>query len=790
MQEAGITANLRILMLEDAPTDAELAEYELRKAGFSYVLKRVETRNEFVQALRTFRPDIVLSDYKLPDFDGMSALQLVQQDFPETPVIMVTGALSDVSAVELIHAGAKDYVLKDRLARLAPAVQRALSVAQEARARKQAEQALKDSEAKFRALVESSSDWIWEIDAQAVYTYSSPQVRELLGYAPEEIVGKTPFDLMMVDAAPQMRAIFGAIVAERRPFRLLENANLHKDGRTIFLETCGVPFVDAAGNFRGFRGIDRDITERKQAEQALKDSATRYTAITENANDAIICLRPDDTIELWNKMAQQMFGFSAEEAIGKPLHDLIVPERYRALAAAGMCEFRQNGTGYVLGKMIELTAMRRDGTEFPVELSISAMSIGGEWRATGIVRDISERRQDEEALLRLNRTLRALSAGNHALVHGEDEKRLLESMCQATTEGGYSLAWVGYAVDDERKSVVPMAVSGVARGYVEGLDIVWADQPLGGGPTGAAVRTGQTQIAYDIKNDPRMTPWREAASRYGFASSIALPLKDNGKVFGVLTIYAAEPEAFGADQIALLEEMAGDLTFGIVNLRTRKERDEAVKERQHYVERLRASLEDALQAIAATVEMRDPYTAGHQRRMAGLAAAIARDLGLPEEQVHGIHLAGIVHDLGKINVPAEILSKPGVLSGIEYSLIKIHPQAGYEILKGIEFPWPIAQAVLQHHERLDGSGYPQGLKDEQILLEAKILAVADVVEAMSSHRPYRAGLGLERALAEIAGQRGVLYDPAVVDCCLALFREKHYTFPSEAQRESFSPQGK
>ena len=161
---------------------------------------------------------------------------------------------------------------------------------------------------------------------------------------------------------------------------------------------------------------------------------------------------------------------------------------------------------------------------------------------------------------------------------------------------------------------------------------------------------------------------------------------------------------------------------------------------------------------------------------ADLAVAMATQMGLPDEQVHGIHLAGVLHDLGKIKVPALTLSKPGKITDIEYSLIKTHSQAGYDILKVIDFPQPIAQMVLQHHERSDGSGYPQGLKGDVILLEARILGVADVVEAMSSHRPYRPGLGIEAALAEITKQRGTHYDPQVVDACLALFREQGYSF--------------
>jgi len=209
--------------------------------------------------------------------------------------------------------------------------------------------------------------------------------------------------------------------------------------------------------------------------------------------------------------------------------------------------------------------------------------------------------------------------------------------------------------------------------------------------------------------------------------------------------------------------------------RLRNHLEEIVDERTR---ELKQNLLDFVTAIAATIEVRDPYTAGHQRRVAHLATAIARELQLPEEQIEGLNLSSVVHDIGKIRVPAEILSKPGRLQDIEFSFIKQHPEIGHEILKAIEFPWPIAQAVLQHHERLDGSGYPSGLRGEDILHEAKIVAVADVVEAMVSHRPYRAGLGVDAALEEITRNSGVLYDPAVVEACVKLFRELDYKLPT------------
>jgi PAS domain S-box-containing protein len=199
-------------------------------------------------------------------------------------------------------------------------------------------------------------------------------------------------------------------------------------------------------------------------------------------------------------------------------------------------------------------------------------------------------------------------------------------------------------------------------------------------------------------------------------------------------------------------------------------------ELQRTLEELRKAFGATIQALTITVEMRDPYTAGHQRRVTRLARAIGTEMGLSHEQIDGIRMAGSVHDLGKISIPAEILSKPGRITEIEFTIIKTHPQIGYSILKTIEFPWPVAKVVLQHHERMNGSGYPSGLLAEDILAEAKVLGVADVVEAMTSHRPYRPAQGIDKALEEISQNRGILYDARVVDVCLKLFAEKRFKF--------------
>jgi len=213
----------------------------------------------------------------------------------------------------------------------------------------------------------------------------------------------------------------------------------------------------------------------------------------------------------------------------------------------------------------------------------------------------------------------------------------------------------------------------------------------------------------------------------------------------------------------------------VVSLHDISERKALEDERRESLQQIQHTLVDTIQAMARALEKRDPYTAGHQSRVADLAAAITVEMGLAADRAEGVRLGGMIHDIGKIYVPAEILNRPGKLTPAEFEIIKAHPQVGYDIIRDVEFPWPVAEMVYQHHERLDGSGYPRGLQGEEIVLEARILAVADVVEAMASHRPYREGLGIDKALEEIRLHRGSWFEPDVVDACLRLFEEKDYS---------------
>jgi putative nucleotidyltransferase with HDIG domain len=282
-----------------------------------------------------------------------------------------------------------------------------------------------------------------------------------------------------------------------------------------------------------------------------------------------------------------------------------------------------------------------------------------------------------------------------------------------------------------------------------------------------------------------MNPLAEKLTGWHYDEALRKPL---GKIFSAaeerdetdergIILQAKDGSRFPIEETAMpLTNHRREPSGQVLVFRDISARKLAERELKESWAKLHEALEGTIQAMALTIEIRDPYTAGHQRRVSRLSCAMARELGMPEEQIEGLRVAGDIHDIGKIYVPAEILSKPGQITAIEYGIIKTHPQVGFDILKTIKFPWPVALIVLQHHERMDGSGYPLGLPGDQILKEARILTVADTVEAMSSHRPYRPARGIDMALAEIIENRGLFYDSEAVDACVKLFREERFKF--------------
>lgn len=580
---------LRTLIIEDNENDALLVVRTLQHGGFDLVYKRVDTAEAMREALEREAWDIVISDNNMPHFSGLAAIELYKENGLDIPFIIVSGTIGEEAAVHIMVMGAHDYVMKNNLPRLVPAVQRELREAESRKERKIAEAALRESE-------ELSTKAFRSIpDALVISRLNDGKIIEVnnnwdkvFGYSREEVVGKSSLALnLFADSADRQRTT--ALLKEQGFVRDYELQIRQKSG-ALRTASLSAELLEIQGE-QCLLTVIQDITERRLAEKALKESESNYRLLADNVEDVIFVLDMNLNYFYISPSVKALMGYEPEEMLKQPSIEMLMPSS-RDLAFRTLSDIidqEKSGGGEIsLRRTIELEMRRKDGTAVWAEVKFS--SIRDETRRlvgiTGIARDISERR---------------------------------------------------------------------------------------------------------------------AADR-----------------------------------------------------------------------RIRKALEATVQAIAVTVEKRDPYTAGHQRRVADLARGMAIEMNLSNDRVEGIRMAAAIHDLGKISVPAELLSKPTTLTDIEFALIKTHSQCGYEILKDIDFPWPVARIVLEHHERMNGSGYPNGLAGDQILMESRILSVADVVEAMASDRPYRAPLGIDAALNEISQNKGILYDPDVSDACLRLFKERDY----------------
>jgi PAS domain S-box-containing protein len=458
--------HVRVLMIEDSEDDALLLLRTLKKNGYEPEAERVQTAEELAYALRNQRWDIILCDFHLPRFSGIDAIALLKKMDIDVPLIIVSGAIGEEMALNCIHLGAADYIMKGNLSRLGMAIARVLEKRDLQIKQKQDEEALRRSEEKYRTILDSIGDGYYETDLAGNFTFFNDALCRIWNYPKEELIGMNSRVYADQETSRKIYLAHKNTYQTGSPGRLIDYEIICKDGVRKHIQSSFTLLRDATGQAIGFRGLVRDITELKKLEH----------------------------------------------------------------------------------------------------------------------------------------------------------------------------------------------------------------------------------------------------------------------------------------------------------------------ERQESLDRLRKSLGATVRAMSLTVETRDPYTAGHQRRVADLAYAIAMEMKLDENLSDGLRMAGAIHDLGKLSIPAEILTKPTKLTHIEFEIVKTHSQAGYDILKDIDFPWPIARIVLEHHERINGSGYPRHLKKDEILLESKILTVADVVEAMASHRPYRPSLGIAPALQEIAKNKEILYDADIVNICLKLFEEKRFRF--------------
>ena len=384
--------------------------------------------------------------------------------------------------------------------------------------------------------------------------------------------------------------------------------------------------------------------------------------------------------------------------------------------------------------------------------------------------EITQHKLTEKKLFDTNAILLTIKNINSSLLISKNETALFREVCRLLLNVKFIKAvWIGIT-EKGSFDIKPIAQAGLGEQFLSSVKLKWDDSDYGIFPPGIVIKTGHPVVINEIEGNTTLCKsCRESVLKINCVCCMSVPLKHNEDTIGVLNVYSDKNDAFGKSEVEFLMEVVMDISIGIKSLRLEKYLELSL-------ENLRKTLNETIKAIALMVELRDPYTSGHERRVSQLACAIASELGFTEDQIEGIRVSAFLHDIGKIVIPAEILSKPSRLNEYEFGIIKRHAEVGYDILKGLELPWPVALAIFQHHEALNGTGYPSGIKNGEIILEARILTVADVVEAIASHRPYRPALGINKALEEIMQKRNILYDPDAVDACVRLFKETGFKF--------------
>jgi HD-GYP domain-containing protein (c-di-GMP phosphodiesterase class II) len=477
--------------------------------------------------------------------------------------------------------------------------------------------------------------------------------------------------------------------------------------------------------------------------------------ILDNLATGFVVFRQDGSIKDGSNVGLELLGVSGAQlqglASGQP--------HWRAV--------RSDGSAWPFEQQPMFVALRDGVTAQDVLVGVDVPGRPRRWLSTssypaseaGGAAEVFCTLTDVTETVRREQSFRLMTEVNRVVMNSADEEQSLRQLCNVlVAENRYALAWIGVKSTVEEGAVDITCAAGRTDYPYSGMVSWSASEASGRGPVGTALRTGATQVVNNLPQDSLLESWRRRAWEFGLKSCVAIPFA-LGARDAVLAVYDEQVDAFDEMSTRNLEEVAKEAEFVIAHVRS--------------MQQLEAALDGTLAAVAGMTEYRDPYTAGHQYRVgflgASLSAAIAEEYGLDGKMVELIRQSGEVHDIGKIAIPTEILAKPARLTAHEYELVKTHAAIGYEILSNASLPWPIAEVAYQHHERMDGSGYPRALPGSQIILPARIVAVADVVEAMTQHRPYRPGLGVDLALGAVSAGAGTLFDARVVQACQAVF---------------------
>lgn len=767
--------------------------------------------------------DLLLADLMMPEMDGLALLTALLKIDPNLVGIVMTGQGTVQTAVEAMKIGAFDYILKPfKLNVLLPIISRAMGVRNLRKENIELRATLALYElTKVIALMTDLKVIANKLAEAAREQTQADEVSVLLPVCENEedelyvaAVRGTGKDRILGQRIKAGQGIAGWVARYHELIQLEGEINdprfkpIHP--RPEIKTALSIPMM-AGGKFvgvvnlnamskRSFTigqikaltitiGIAAPSIENARLFGRLKEAEARYRNIFENAMEGIYQITSEWRFITANPALAGILGYDSPEELKTSLTDLsrqlfVDPDRFRLMVKT----LKKNGEVVDF----ESQVFRKDGKTIWISNNIRA--IGNDKEATlyyeGSAEEITQRKKAEA---RQGLFIQILDLLNQVDEKEDLIQKVLYLLKEHTRIEAIGLRlrdgedFPNYATEGFSDDFVKMEKflcvhenndeiihDSQGNSYLERLcgQVISrrTDPALPFFTRGGSFWTNSTsQLLSGVPEKDLQPLTRSRFKDNGYESVAFIPLRSGDEIIGLLQLNDKRPNRFSPGEIVFIEGIGASIGIALA----RKQTEEVLRKT---LEKMEKTLKGTVQAISLTVETRDLYTAGHQKRVSNLAREIALTMGLSKETVENIQMAGILHDIGKISIPADILSKPTKLTDIEFNLMKTHPQSGYDILKAAELPSLIAEIVFQHHERINGSGYPQGLKNGSILPEAHILAVADVVEAINSHRPYRPAFGIDKALEEISQNKGRLYDPKAVEACLTLFNQKGFRF--------------
>jgi len=743
---------LRLLIIEDSEDDAQLLLHELRRGGYEIEFERVETGAAMLAMLSEKEWDLILSDYTLPHFGAPQALEILKTTGLDTPFIILSGTIGEETAIAALKAGANDFLIKGKFARLGPAIERELREAESRRDRKRSEEQIK-----YHArLLRHINDAVIATDQQFRITAWNRAAEKIYGWAAAEVMGRSVDEVLSSGLSEEQKAKAKELLTEKSSFQS-ERIHFNKNGQPVYVEENTIALTDPLGRITGYVSVNRNITERKQAEEALRENerllsesqrighvgSWSYNLITNSLQYS------DEIYRLFDVSPKEIphtnEGFL--NLVYRSDHPVAVQwmEAIRSGRQPGELTFR------IFRKNGELRYIQCRG-------ALTFDSSGKPVRFIGMAQDITERKLAEIQIRQQLEYLSAMRKIDQAIASNSDLRFTLTMLISEVRAQLQVDATDILLLNPDEKVLEYAAGQGFRTRVVE-----IARTPLDKSPAGRVAKERRTIKIENLEyqsDDPFLAT---LLTEENFVCYFGVPLIAKGKVEGVLEVFHRSALHPYSEWLDFLNTLAGQAAIAIENATL--------------IENLGQSNRELSQAYDATIEgwsraldLRDRETEGHTQRVTEMTIKLARMFGFKEEELSSIRWGALLHDIGKMGVPDDILLKPEPLTEAEWIIMQKHPQYAYDFLKPIDFLGSALDIPYCHHEKWDGTGYPRGLDGTDIPLAARLFTVVDVWDALTSDRPYRAAWSKEETLKYILHQSGKQFDPRVVETFLEIIR--------------------